>query len=128
MNWKKVTLMWLVAIVVGFYTTFVLQTLWNWFAVEALHAPTISYWTMYGLMMLVRLVFDKNGAEMDERFKRLGILVQGCIRDDKSDEVRTAIEDEEKGLPLTLGAIAGGQAIANTLTLAIGFFVKAFLI
>src|ERR1700730_3471176 len=98
MNWKKVTLMWLVAIVVGFYTTFVLQTLWNWFAVEALHAPSISYWTMYGLMMLVRLVFDTKGVEMDQRFKHLGILIQGCIRDDKSDEVTTATEADEKGL------------------------------
>jgi len=33
---KKTLLVWGIAFIVGFYTTFVLQSLWNWFAVPAL--------------------------------------------------------------------------------------------
>jgi len=80
---KKMIGMWGIAIVVGLYTTFVLQMLWNWFAVDALRAPEISYWTVYGLLLLIRLIFEKPTLESDEKFKRLAILVEACVPQEK---------------------------------------------
>jgi len=39
-------ILWLIS---SLFTTFVLQNLWNWFAIPALHASEISFWVMYGL-------------------------------------------------------------------------------
>jgi hypothetical protein len=40
-------------LLMGLYMTIVLQTLWNWFAVNALHVPEIGFWAAYGLFLLV---------------------------------------------------------------------------
>ena len=49
--------MWLFGRVAGLYCALVLQHLWNWFAVGPVGLQPISYWAMYGLLMLIALVF-----------------------------------------------------------------------
>lgn len=128
MNWKKWGWMWLITILVGFYTTFVLQSLWNWFAVEALNAPPISYWIMFGLNMLVHLVIDKPSFEIDEKFKRVTIMLEACIPDAKMDEVKEALKEEDDIMPAKLGGLVVGQALGNTFALLLGFAVHIFLV
>jgi hypothetical protein len=128
MDWKKWAIAWAVAIVVGFYTTFVVQSLWNWFAVPSLNAPTVSYWTAYGLVLLIRLVFDKNDYIKDqEAFGRLGMMIEACVPEEKRAELTAQLLEEDKGLAGRLGGGVIGQAFGVTFTLALGWAVHTFL-
>lgn len=67
MEWKKTGWFSLVAIIVGLYTTFVLQSLWNWFVVTAFNIPSVSYWQMYGLVLLVTLISERSPEIAEEQ-------------------------------------------------------------
>jgi hypothetical protein len=127
MNWKKWAVMWAVAMIVGLYTTFVLQNLWNWFAVGALHVSEVSFWMMYGLAMLIHAVFKRNEEKEEAGFKHLGILLNACVPEEKRSEVREEIESEEKSLPLKIGLMIAGQILDNSLTLGLGWAIHTFL-
>lgn len=118
---------WGIAVVAGLYTTFVLQVLWNWFAVAALHAPEISYWTMYGLLLLLRLVFQKPTFEIDEKFKRLTMIVSACVPDEKREELQEELKAEDDDLAAKLGGLVVGEVVATSLALGLGFVVHSFL-
>jgi hypothetical protein len=66
MGVKKLGGTYAVALVVGLYTTLVVQSLWNWFAVKALNAPRVSYWEMYGLKTMLSLLLVSNGRNSRE--------------------------------------------------------------
>jgi hypothetical protein len=119
--------MWGIAIVVGLYTTFVLQMLWNWFAVDALRAPEISYWTVYGLLLLIRLIFEKPTLESDEKFKRLAILVEACVPQEKKAEVENALKTEDDDMWVKLGIVIFGEVAGSSIALGIGFAIHSFL-
>ena len=55
-DWKKFAMPWMVSILVGFYSVFVLMELWNWFAVPLLHVSEASYWLIDGVSMLFGLM------------------------------------------------------------------------
>jgi hypothetical protein len=57
---KKAVTMWGFSFIVGFYCVFVIQQLWNWFAVPLLHFGTASYFQMYGLNTLFGLVTARD--------------------------------------------------------------------
>ena len=63
---KKIVIIWLVGMVVGLYTTFVLQSLWNWFATEAFHVSQISFWVMYGVVLVVGLLTEGQSNKFEE--------------------------------------------------------------
>jgi hypothetical protein len=127
-NWKKWLGMWVIVIVVGFYTTFVLQVLWNWFAVEALLAPLISYWAMYGLLMLAHLVFDKPSFESDEKLKRLAIMANASVPNENRREVDDALKAEEDNMGWKLGSLILSQAVTNTFALVLGWVIHDILV
>lgn len=126
MNWKKWALMWAIIIVVGFYTTFVLQTLWNWFAVAAFHVPEVSYWTMYGFMMLIHLVTDKSTFQSEEQAKRLGILITACVPEEKQTEVAEALKAEDDDIGVKLFGLIVGQVTGSSVVLFLGWVVYTF--
>ena len=72
-------------IVQGLYFTLVLQHLWNWFVVPALHVGEISYLGMLGLKLIVETVIwrrTSSGPELPQvqrRWQTLGLLVQACL-------------------------------------------------
>jgi hypothetical protein len=130
MGVKKLGSAYLVALVVGFYTTFVVQSLWNWFAVKAFSVPIVSYWEMYGLTMLLGLLLARDGEEAkdEQRWKSAFVVLDACVQPDKRDEVAEDIKMQGEGLWLEIGFIIFGKAIANTLTLALGWVVYTFLV
>ena len=101
--------------------------LWNWFVVGGLHAPEISYWTMYGLLLLVRLIFDKPTFESDEKFKRLAIVVNACVPDEKRAELYEELKAEDDDMWVKLGTEIFGQVGRSSVALAIGFAIHLFL-
>ena len=128
MKWKTVVGMWGIVIVVGLYTTFVLQTLWNWFAVPAFHAPEISYWTIYGLLMLAHLIIDKPTFENDERLKRLAIIVSACVPDEKKEELEEALKADDDDATFKLGTFIFGQVVGSSVAVVLGFVIHLFLV
>src|SRR5258707_1080123 len=77
---KKKVLVWLIATGVGFYTTFVLQALGNWFAVPALH------WSLYRIGRCMALICSLDfslmlwiGMRVDGRLKhKCGVETNTC--------------------------------------------------
>ncbi len=128
MDWKKMVGTWGIAIVVGFYTTFVLQALWNWFAVQAFGAPHISYWMAYGFVLTLRLILDEPPFEKQEIYGRLEHLINACIPEEKREVLNEELLEEGKEFPARLGGAIFGQVVGLTLTLAIGWAVHTFLV
>jgi hypothetical protein len=127
MGWKKFVATWIVAIGVGFYTTFVLQSLWNWFAVTTFHLSEISYWTMYGMFMLVHALMPNNAPVDEERFNRLGLILNACVPDEKRPELEAEVEMDERSAPIMIATVVGTKVAENTLTLGLGWAVHTFL-
>jgi hypothetical protein len=127
MNIKKLLLTFVVGWIVSFYTTFVFQSLWNWFAVQALHAPEIGYWTMFGLLILIRMVKGTNEAIELDRHEKLTKLIVTCVPIERQDEVKEEIAEEKKNLHWTLGGTIIGEAVAITFALGMGWAVHTFL-
>jgi len=128
MNWKKMGLVFGVGVIVSFYTTFAVESLWNWFAVRSLSAPQISYWTAYGLVLLIRLLSDKNDYYKDQEvFGRLGMMIETCVPEEKRAELTEQLLEEDKGLAGRLGGGVIGEAFGVTFTLGLGWAVHTFL-
>src|ERR1035437_7130564 len=129
-NKHKVIRWAVIAFVVGFYTTFVLQSLWNWFAVPALHVSSIGYWAMYGLVMLFGQIFDRSGdhVQEDATSKRVLILLDACVPDGRRADVQEALKQEANSMWVYLGTAVFGKVIGNTLTLGVGWAVRSLLL
>jgi hypothetical protein len=127
MIWKKLTVTWIVASLVGLYTTFVIQSLWNWFLVHSFNAPEISFWEMYGVVLLVGLLFYKDNLTEEERWKAISTTLEACVPVDKITEVQEAIKEQVDSMWYQLGISIFGKVAGTTATLAIGWAVHTFL-
>jgi len=79
---KKALLLWGVSFVVGFYCVFVMQQLWNWFAVPLLHFSEASFLAMYGFKLLVGLLTARDIGENpmhESRWRRALIVMNACV-------------------------------------------------
>ena len=123
--------------IIGLYTTFVIQNLWNWFATSAFHVSEISFWRMYGFVLLVSLFTTQPPHEVsdDPQWKMMWIVLEACVPDDKRAMLKDQIDDHIqnlernfwveailKGFPMALSTV-----LANTFALVIGWAVHTFL-
>jgi hypothetical protein len=120
---KKAVRLWLFSIAVSFYTTFVLQSLWNWFVAPSLHVSEISYWQMFGLNLLVRVVVEKDTLLEDKRWDRALTLLQVCVPGEKRAAIEERIEVENEEVRFQLAAHVGARVVSSTVTLVIGWLV-----
>ena len=60
---KDLASLWVIGRIVSLYTTFVLQSLWNWFVVSIFHLAPIHYWEMFALLLLVGLLTERLESE-----------------------------------------------------------------
>jgi hypothetical protein len=123
----KALRLWLFATTVGFYTTFVLQNLWNWFVVGALNVGPVSYWQMFGLNMIVAMVAERNTIDEDNRWKRAGLLLFACLPDHKRRETEEEIKNEDEYVWFEAGWTVFSKLLTNTATLGIGWAIHAFI-
>jgi hypothetical protein len=82
--------------VTPFYTAFVVQTLWNWFVAEAIHASEISYWQSFGILILVVLLTVKEDTEhtVENRFNRLSTMIKSLVPAEKLAELEESFNKE----------------------------------
>jgi hypothetical protein len=124
---KKGISFWVISMIVSLYTTFVLQQLWNWFAVSAFHASGISFWGMYGLVLLVGLLTERHEEVIDEpRWKTLFTILDIWCPEDKRQAVEEAMKEQGKSIWLDSGILIFGKVVENTLTLVLGWGIHAF--
>ena len=111
---------WLVTFAIGFYSTFVLQNLWNWFAVPAMRVPPISYWLMLGLNMLVQAVRgDSDSFPM--------LTQHASLSDEEKRRVEEQLTNERLWTEVILPT-AFSKLVGLTVTLAMGWLVQTFLV
>ena len=129
---KKLLWAFPIGIVVSLYTTFVIQNLWNWFAVPAFHVPEISFWGIYGLVLLVSLLAEgpKSGEKFaaEQRWKNIYHVLDACIPADKKEGVMELIKEENEGVWINVGIEVFQKIVSNTLTLLVGWGVHVFLV
>jgi hypothetical protein len=112
------------------YTTFVLTKLWNWFATVALHLSEISFWVMYGLVLIVGLFganYNDGNIEQKYTFKAIATAVDACVPDDKRQSVREQLGDQEQGIWDDI-LLAFAKILIATVALVIGWAIHTFLL
>jgi hypothetical protein len=113
---------------VGFYTAFVLTMLWDWFVTEAFHVSEISYWNMYGLVLIFRLLRPTDEAAVyEQKWERLMKIVESCIPEEKRMETLKEIDKDSLGMNAQLMIANATGLIGSTVTLIIGWFVHTIL-
>src|SRR5258708_11550020 len=103
---KKTVLFFAAGLLVHLYTTFVLTICWNWFVTAAFHLSEISFWVMYGLVLVVSLFQnpqDKNFGE-DQRWKGALIMIDACVPEDRKQYVKDELEDLTPQLWIEIGS------------------------
>ena len=124
MKIKKFMVFYGASIIVGFYTTFVLTVLWNWFAVPAFHLSAISFWPMYGLTLLISL-FQSHGGDInaEHRHKIVAVMLDACVPVERRAEVMEQLQEFAEEIWYEAGWKVSGQIVANSLALGIGLVV-----
>ena len=127
---KKVVLFWALSVIMGLYTTLALTLLWNWFVSPVFHLTDVSFWLMYGLVLVVGLLRFSNNDEAREAERRLVIVITAlefCIPTESREAAKSAVQDlmdrQMKRLWIEAGIPIVGQAFATTATLGVGFVV-----
>jgi len=128
----KFLVAWLVGSILSLYTTFVIMNLWNWFASPALHVPEISFWGMFGLVLLVGLFSEWHGIAEEAGWKNIIAVLIASVPDERREEVTSKIEEyakEQMKLEVWLeaGTKTFGRCVVNILVLGLGFVVHTFL-
>lgn len=111
----------LVSFPVGFYTAFVAQCFWNWFAAPVLHIPEISFLQMLGILWLIQLLTSKATAGDDGRWELLFSVIELCVPQDKLEELKERADGSTVISTLKAFTAVFGQIVGNTLTLVFGF-------
>jgi len=122
----KHILPWVVAFVVGVYTSFVAMCMWNWFAVQALHAPNVSFLQMLGLIWLINLLINQQDNH-EGRWRILFTSIELCVPQEKQELLTDAMDEIKDNLWIDLWGKIAGQIIGNTLTLVLGFILHLFI-
>ena len=100
----------LVASIVGLYTTFVLTILWGWFVVPALHVPGISFCVAYGLVLLVGLLRSSSDFETEHRHNILAAMINACIPAEQRGSMMEQLEELEQESWSKVGWMIFGQS------------------
>src|ERR1700693_1322639 len=122
MNFKRATIYFIIGIALKLYTTFVLQNLWNWFVVSAFRIPSISFWLMYGVLLMIGLVFPRIDLEQESRWEQAVMMLQACIPEGKREAVNDKIKKSTQVGVMVLGETFS-TLIGHTVVLMIGFVV-----
>jgi hypothetical protein len=126
---KKKALTYASGLAVGFYTTFVAEHRWNWFAVGVLKATSIGYWQMYGLMLLLGLLVWRDYASEDKHRWAIAFMkLDAYLPEDKRPSVAAAIKEQDEQVWLEAGFAVVTKLFGNSIALGLGWTVHTFLV
>lgn len=123
----KGVLLFALSLITAIYTTFILTLLWGWFVAPAFHVARISFWIMYGLVLVASLFrghgLEEKDMEDDRRWELLMTAVKACVPEDRREEVEAEQKYLSKGMWKVLGTLNVANVMANTGILGIAFVV-----
>jgi hypothetical protein len=96
-------------------------------AICSIHAPSIGYLTVYGLLLIVQLFRALPRQSEELKYKHLVIMLDACVRDSqregKADELRD-INKETTDVPswMVIETLVG-----NTIALILGCFINGLI-
>ena len=123
----KVFRLWIFAMVVGLYTTVVLQALWNWFVVPSLTVPEISYWQMFGLIMFLQMLLERDTLADNKRWEHVSQMVYVCVPPERKKEIDDQIETGNETIWFEAGWMVFSRVLSSTATLAVGWMVHVLV-
>lgn len=109
---------------IDLYSTFVLQQLWNWFLTTTLHVGEISYWAMYGIQLMPRLLTSRS----DDRgetylWERTSIMLYSCVPEDRRESLKQELDKQDQELWVRLGSSTFSQIAGTSVALAVGWVI-----
>lgn len=123
----KAASLYLLALVVGLYTAFVLMNLWNWFAAPALGVAPIAYWQMVGLNLLVMAVLERDTLQEDKRWERVFTMIQTAVPEDSRQEIADQIRADNESVMFDVGWMVMTKVFTNTGTLGLGWLLHTLM-
>jgi hypothetical protein len=124
MNVKKFLLLYVVSVIAGLFTAFVLTILWSWFVVPTFHVDAVSFWVMYGLTLLIDLLrSDGNDVEADHRHKIVATMLDVCVPAERRGEVMEQLTEFTEQVWYEAGWKLFGKLLGNAMALGLGFIV-----
>ncbi len=117
------------ALLVGVYSAFVAMCMWNWFAVQALNVPNVSFLQMIGLVWLISILVNHNQSDKDEtRWRMLFTIIERCVPEEKREIISGAIAEFKYNLWDDVWSRIFWQIGAKTITLILGFVLHLFIV
>jgi hypothetical protein len=127
MKARNVILTFAFSVATGLYTGFVLQNLWNWFLAPALHGAEVSYWQTYGIVLLVKLLFQHDTLQEETRWESAFKMLYAAVPGEQRPEIDRNMKDEAENVWMKVGFDIFGNLIGNTVTLGLGWTVHTVL-
>ncbi len=126
---KKTMWLWFLMLVTPCYAAFVVQALWNWFVIDALHAATVSYAQALGFIVLLYVVRDRTHVtNMEERhFSQLYVMTRACIPSYERQVIMKEVSDVATDGWLWPLLDFLGKITVCTCALAAGWGIHTFL-
>lgn len=114
-------------IVVGIFTPFVLQNLWNWFVVPAFNLHEILYWQMFGIFLFARVLLFQYDSGNDLNWQKALALLHDSVPNENREMARDRItEINERAWRIGLKK-SFTEILLDTFALALGWSVHVFL-
>lgn len=122
-GWKTYLPTFVFAVLVGFYTAFVLTILWGWFVVPIFSVKELGFWQALGLVWTAQL-FLSYLKDDGPRWKALAATIECCVPEEKKEELSQILRTQSKEMWTTILEKAAGI----TFTLGLGWLVHTFLV
>lgn len=116
-----------VGLLVGLYKAFVLTHLWNWFVSPVFHISSISLFQTVGLFFIVAVCTEHDAFGHEYWSKRTLSVLDFCIPEDKKDQAKRLLADNEEESWRELGMFRFNELAATTTALVLGYGIHAYL-
>lgn len=108
----------------GLYTVFVMQHLWNWFAVDVITVSRISFLNMLGLVILADMLLNRvskiKNFQSTSLCKLASYILNTCLPEAKKEAVEKFLTTQRNNISENVGIKTLGVFLRNTGILVIG--------
>jgi hypothetical protein len=120
---KKIAV-WTSAFIIGAYTTFVAQCFWNWFAVPILPVSPISFLQMFGIIMFISFLNEKDDSAEELRWEGVYKALDACLPESKKQAIEEFVKEKQENVWADAGFKVLNKFFFNTIALIFGFVIS----
>ena len=112
---------------IGVYTTFVAQCFWNWFAVPILPVSPISFLQMFGIIIFISFLNEKDNSAEELRWEGVYKVLDACLPESKKQEIEEFVKEKQESVWADAGLKIFKKFSSNTIALIFGFVISALI-